>query len=98
MKKQTKRYNMILIGLILVLLVFIVVWKLQKREDLYFHVGIAVYDLGDSFIESYIEELQEQIEEHNIAGKKYHMKFMMREELAHSRRNSYSICMHKNMT
>ena len=70
MKKQTKRYNMILIGLILVLLVFIVVWKLQKREDLYFHVGIAVYDLGDSFIESYIEELQEQIEEHNIAGKK----------------------------
>ena len=42
MKKQTKRYNMILIGLILVLLVFIGVWKLQKREDLYFHVVLAV--------------------------------------------------------
>lgn len=70
MKRKTEKYNFILVGLILLLIVFTVAWKMPQRQDRYIHVGIAVYDLNDTFIESYIQLLQDRIENTEVSGKK----------------------------
>ena len=54
MKWKTEKYNFILAGLFVLMAGLIVAWKLPKREDCYIHMGIAVYDLNDTFMEKYI--------------------------------------------
>lgn len=70
MKLKKEKYNVILAGLLVLLAGLIIVWKIPQREDRYIHVGIAVYDLDDTFMKKYIRTLQEMIEETEIAGKK----------------------------
>ena len=70
MKSKIKNYNVILAGLLLILAGLILAWKVPQKEDKYIHVGIAVYDLKDTFMESYVQSLQELIETTTIAGKK----------------------------
>ena len=70
MKLKKEKYNVILAGLFVLLAGLIIVWKIPQREDCYIHVGIAVYDLDDTFMKKYIRTLQEMIEETEIAGKK----------------------------
>ena len=70
MKSKMDKYNLILAGLFLLLSVLIVVWRMPQKEDRYVHIGIAVYDLDDTFMKSYIRGLQDEIEQMNIAGKK----------------------------
>ena len=70
MKWKTEKYNFILEGLFVLMAGLIVAWKLPKREDCYIHMGIAVYDLNDTFMEKYIRTLQDMIEKTEIAGRK----------------------------
>lgn len=70
MKWKTEKYNFILSGLFVLMAGLIVAWKLPKREDCYIHMGIAVYDLNDTFMEKYIRTLQDMIEKTEIAGRK----------------------------
>lgn len=70
MKWKTEKYNFILAGLFVLMAGLIVAWKLPKREDCYIHMGIAVYDLNDTFMEKYIRTLQDMIEKTEIAGRK----------------------------
>lgn len=55
----------------------IVAWKLPKREDCYIHMGIAVYDLNDTFMEKYIRTLQDMIEKQKLQEGKYPTKSIM---------------------
>ena len=59
----------------------IVAWKLPKREDCYIHMGIAVYDLNDTFMEKYIRTLQDMIEKsRNCRKENYPTKSIMQME------------------
>lgn len=70
MKLKMKNYNVILAGLLLILAGLILAWKVPQKEEQYIHVGIAVYDLKDTFMESYVQSLQESIEATTITEKK----------------------------
>lgn len=75
----------------------IVAWKLPKREDCYIHMGIAVYDLNDTFMEKYIRTLQDMIEKQKLQEGKYPTKSIMQMEKIRNRKNSCSICMRRSM-
>ena len=61
-KCKIDKYTLILIVLLLLLTGLVIAWKLPQKEDRYIHVGIAVYDRSDTFMESYIRELDFRIE------------------------------------
>lgn len=69
-KCKIDKYTLILIVLILLLTGLVIAWKLPQKEDRYIHVGIAVYDRSDTFMESYIRELEDKIGQTRILGKK----------------------------
>ena len=81
MKWKTEKYNFILAGLFVLMAGLIVAWKLPKREDCYIHMGIAVYDLNDTFMEK----------------GKYPTKSIMQMGKIRNRKNSCSICMRRSM-
>lgn len=64
------KYNLILVGLFMFLVILTILWKMPQKEDRYVHVGIAAYDLDDTFMESYIKDLQDKMEQMKIEGKK----------------------------
>lgn len=70
MKPKIDKYNLLLAGLFLLLIVLTATWRMPQKEDRYVHIGIAVYDLDDTFMKSYIRGLQDEIEQMNITGKK----------------------------
>lgn len=70
MKRKSGRYKLILATLFLLCVGIAITWKKSPKKELYTHVGIAVYNLDDTFMESYIQALQNEIEERKIAGKK----------------------------
>ena len=69
-KCKIDKYTLILIVLLLLLTGLVIAWKLPQKEDRYIHVGIAVYDRSDTFMESYIRELEDKIGQMRILGKK----------------------------
>ena len=69
-KCKIDKYTLILIVLLLLLTGLVIAWKLPQKEDRYIHVGIAVYDRSDTFMESYIRELEDKIGQTRILGKK----------------------------
>ena len=70
MKSKIDKYNLILAGLFIFLIILTVVWKMPQKEDRYVHVGIAAYDLDDTFMKSYIKTMQDEIEKMKIEGKR----------------------------
>ena len=69
-KCKIDKYTLILSVLLLLLPGLVIAWKLPQKEDRYIHVGIAVYDRSDTFMESYIRELEDKIGQTRILGKK----------------------------
>lgn len=69
-KCKIDKYTLILSVLLFLLTGLVIAWKLPQKEDRYIHVGIAVYDRSDTFIESYIRELEDKIGQTRILGKK----------------------------
>ena len=69
-KCKIDKYTLILIVLLLLLTGLVIAWKLPQKEDRYIPVGIAVYDRSDTFMESYIRELEDKIGQTRILGKK----------------------------
>ena len=70
MNKRIVRYKFILIVLVVVLLGTIVTYKKQQQGNAYFHVGIAVYNMDDTYMQEYIEELRGALEKYECSGKK----------------------------
>lgn len=70
MKKRILSYNFILIVLLLILMGIIIVGKIPHRENKYFHVGIAVYNMDDTYMQDYMEELQDVFDGYDYSGKK----------------------------
>lgn len=68
--KKLDKYNLMLAGLFVLLLVILLLWKMPQKEDRYIHVGIAVYDMDDTFMKSYIKDIQKTIDATEMAGKK----------------------------
>ena len=69
-KCKIDKYTLILSVLLLLLTGLVIAWELPQKEDRYIHVGIAVYDRSDTFMESYIRELEDKIGQTRILGKK----------------------------
>lgn len=69
-KCKIDKYTLILSVLLLLLTGLVIAWKLPQKEDRYIHVGIAVYDRSDTFMENYIRELEDKIGQTRILGKK----------------------------
>ncbi|MDO5590247.1 MAG: substrate-binding domain-containing protein [Lachnospiraceae bacterium] len=70
MKRRIGKYNLILTALVVLLLALLILFNMQEKEDAYIHVGIAAYDLDDTFMEHYIDDLESTIQGMKIEGKK----------------------------
>ena len=70
MKTNLFSYNSILFTLIIILISTITIWKLPKTQNGYTHIGIAVYDMDDTFINDYVTKLQNKIDRSSFSGKK----------------------------
>lgn len=69
-KYRIDKYDLLLSVLLMILAGLVIAWKIPQKEDKYIHVGIAVYDRNDTFMESYIGELEDKIGQMKIQGKK----------------------------
>lgn len=70
MKTNLFSYNSILFTLIIILISTITIWKLPQAQNEYTHIGIAVYDMDDTFINDYVSKLQNKIDHSFFSGKK----------------------------
>ena len=70
MKTNLFSYNSILFTLIIILISTITIWKLPQTQNGYTHIGIAVYDMDDTFINDYVTKLQNKIDRSSFSGKK----------------------------
>ena len=70
MKTNLFSYNSILFTLIIILISTITIWKLPQAQNEYTHIGIAVYDMDDTFINDYVTKLQNKIDRSSFSGKK----------------------------
>ena len=70
MKTNLFNYNSILFTLIIILISTITIWKLPQPQNEYTHIGIAVYDMDDTFMSDYIDKLQNELETCTFNGKK----------------------------
>ena len=70
MKTNLFSYNSILFTLIIILISTITIWKLPQTQNEYTHIGIAVYDMDDTFINDYVTKLQNKIDSYSFSGKK----------------------------
>lgn len=70
MKKRILGYNFILVVLLLILMGIIIAGKMPQRENEYFHVGIAVYNMDDIYMQDYMEALQDVLDGYDYSGKK----------------------------
>lgn len=60
----------IILTLIIILISTITIWKLPQTQNGYTHIGIAVYDMDDTFINDYVTKLQNKIDRSSFSGKK----------------------------
>lgn len=70
MNKRIARYNFIFIILVLVLLGIVIADKTSQQKNPYFHVGIAVYNMDDTYMQDYVEELEGSLERYECSGRK----------------------------
>ena len=64
------KYDFIWFVLLGVLAGTIGAWIMPQQEDEYTHIGIAVYNMNDTFMQDYVEHLQESIDAYDFSGKK----------------------------
>lgn len=95
MKTNLFSYNSILFTLIIILISTITIWKLPKTQNGYTHIGIAVYDMDDTFINDYVTKLQNKIDRSSFSGKKFFTKSLMQKEMPTGRNTSSNICIPK---
>lgn len=70
MKRRYLSYNFILLVLFFVLAGVMIAWKIPQQKNEYIHVGIAVYNMDDTYMENYVECLQDGIGEYDYSGKR----------------------------
>lgn len=64
------KYDFIWFVLLGVLAGTIGAWIMPQKENEYTHIGIAVYNMNDTFMQDYVEHLQESIDAYDFSGKK----------------------------
>lgn len=67
--KKIRKYKWILSAGLIVCLLLTALVGTRSKEDQYIHVGIAVYDLEDTFMDSFISKLENEIEKINTQKK-----------------------------
>lgn len=67
--RKIKKYKWILTTILIICLALMTIGGTKSKEDQYIHVGIAVYDLKDTFMDSFISMLEKEIEKTNIQKK-----------------------------
>lgn len=70
MKRRLSVYDFVLLVLIGVLASIIIALKMPQQKNEYIHIGIAVYNMEDTFIQNYVEQLQDALETYDFSGKK----------------------------
>ncbi|WP_405728514.1 substrate-binding domain-containing protein [Anaerotignum sp.] len=70
MKRRVLKYDFIWFVLLGVLAGTIGAWIVPQQKNEYTHVGIAVYNMNDTFMKDYVEHLQESIDAYDFSGKK----------------------------
>ena len=97
MKTNLFNYNSILFTLIIILISTITIWKLPQPQNEYTHIGIAVYDMDDTFMSDYIDKLQNELETCTFNGKKILMKSLMPKVMPIARNISFNTCMSRTL-
>ena len=67
--RKIKKYKWILTTILIICLALMTIEGTKPKEEQYIHVGIAVYDLKDTFMDSFISMLEKEIEKINIQKK-----------------------------
>lgn len=80
MKRRYLSYNFILLVLFFVLAGVMIAWKIPQQKNEYIHVGIAVYNMDDTYMENYVECLQDGIGEYDYSGKRILYEILDAEE------------------
>ena len=70
MKRRLLSYNFILIVLFCALVGIIIAGKMPQKENEFIRVGIAVYNMDDTYMSNYIEKLQGKLDRYDYSGKK----------------------------
>lgn len=70
MKRRLLSYNFILFVLLFVLVGIIIAGNISQKENKFIHVGIAVYNTDDTYMQNYMEQLQDKLDGYNYFGKK----------------------------
>lgn len=97
MKTNLFSYNSILFTLIIILISTITIWKLPQTQNGYTHIGIAVYDMDDTFINDYVTKLQNKIDRSSFSGKKVLYESLRQKEMLIRARTSASIYVHPKL-
>ena len=79
--KKMRKYKWILFMVLILCLTLTVLGGSRSKDDQYIHVGIAVYDLDDTFMNSMITALEKRIDE-------AHMKKKISYEICDAKGNS----------
>jgi methyl-galactoside transport system substrate-binding protein len=79
--KKMRKYKWILFMVLILCLTLTVLGGSRSKDDQYIHVGIAVYDLDDTFMNSLITALENRIDE-------AHMKKKISYEICDAKGNS----------
>ena len=67
--KKMRKYKWVLFIVLIICLTLTALGGSRPKEDQYIHVGIAVYDLDDTFMDSLITELENRIDKLNMKKK-----------------------------
>lgn len=70
MKRRLFSYNFILIVLLFVLMGIIIMGNIPQKENEFIHVGIAVYNMDDIYMQNYMEQLQDRLDRYDYSEKK----------------------------
>ena len=79
--KKMRKYKWLLFIVLIICLTLTALGGSRSKEDQYIHVGIAVYDLDDTFMNSLITALENRIDE-------AHMKKKISYEICDAKGNS----------
>lgn len=70
MKRRLSKYNVILLILSGILVGMVIAGKMTQKENAFVHVGIAVYNMDDVYMNHYIEQLQTKLDQYENFRKK----------------------------
>ena len=70
MKERKFNNSLILIESLFVFLAAIIIGNIAPREGAYYHIGIAVYNMDDTYMQEYLNQLQPKLKEYYPSGKK----------------------------